>query len=82
MLLNEEGSMKSYMWFPPAMVLTIGLFVGCSGGDATPTPGVTGAGAKTTDSFTPKSDELTAEEAGLVSAGESGPEARQRRPPG
>lgn len=74
--------MKSYIWLFPAMVLTVGLIAGCSGGDSTPAPSVSGAGAKTTDSFTPKSDELTAEEAGLVNAGESEPEGRQRRPPG
>lgn len=74
--------MKAQIWFPFVLVLGVGLVIGCSGGDSPSGPSFTGGGAKAVDSLRPASDELTGEEAGMVSAGESEPDSRQQRPPG
>lgn len=79
--------MKSQSWFPFGpfgIVLMMTLSIGCSGSDSTPGPSVSPSlgGALATDTFTPASDQLTGEESGLMSAGDSEPESRQQRPPG
>ena len=75
--------MKRQGWFSLWMVVVAGLLTGCSSGGDTPVVSTPmGTQAHVTDSFTPKSDELTAEETGLISAGESEPEARRQRPQG
>ncbi len=80
--------MKAQIWFPFVLVLGAGLVIGCSGGDSprggdSPSgPNFTGGGAKANDSLRSQSDELTGEEASLVSSGESESDSRQQRPPG
>ncbi|MEP6887922.1 MAG: hypothetical protein ABI945_06320 [Nitrospirales bacterium] len=78
--------MKSQIWFPLGMVLMMALYIGCSGSDSSPGPSLSPSpnlgGALATDRLTPASDELTGEESGLMSAGDSEPESRQQRPPG
>ncbi len=74
--------MKAQIWFPFVLVLGAGLVIGCSGGDSPSGPKFTGGGARAVDSMRSQSDELTGEEASLVSSGESESDSRQQRPPG
>jgi hypothetical protein len=65
--------MKPHMLLSLGVVCAAGLLSGCSGSDSAPIISSTGTTASASDQRTPQSEALTAQEAALVSQGNSEP---------